>query len=477
MKLRLLATWFSIFAVAACATSANSGVGGAPGDGTTPPGEQPAEEEEDVTKQPPHSLGTIALGESHTSGASSKSTPIVVASFLPDAILGKSCKKKIDGCEIAEVPKCSKTSTSTTGCNSDELCSFDTACEATCKKLPVCEKACSEDEVCKLASSTASKGTCVKSESFDAGPLAFSGTTTSITMFPPYRFESTGQGAPFLGGAQLEVQAQGATEAGFEKFSEKFTATTFLQTTPSLAKIDRNKIFGTGAVPIAWVPSTDTIVITVSGVGGSATCKVKDTLGKFDVPRSVVKAVQTTTGSTTTTSSLSISVSRMKKEVKKDKKAKGELAIATVKPEGWLELITTSTESASFQGCPGTQSFCDEACTSLQTDRYNCGSCGNECSSSQSCYQGACSGGSSSGSSGTPTSCSSCRSAASTGTCSTYNSACSNDFNCDDIRYCAQSCTTSSCVASCEATYPSGQAKYAPLRNCLTSACSSSCGF
>ena len=219
MKLRLLATYVSLFSVAACATSTNSGVGEPVPGGPVPGTEQPAEEEEDVTKQPPHSLGTIVLGESHGSGASTKSTPIVVASFLPDAVLGKSCRKKLDaGCEILEIPKCSKTSTSTTGCNSDEQCTFDVSCEPVCKKLALCEKPCSEDEVCKLASSTASRGTCVKSESFDAGPLAFSGTTTSITMYPPYRFESTGQGAPFLAGAELKFQAQGATEAGFEKF-------------------------------------------------------------------------------------------------------------------------------------------------------------------------------------------------------------------------------------------------------------------
>ena len=489
MKLRLLSTValvLSIGTVAACATSAGSSIPN-PGlnpDGTTPvEGATPAEEEsDDPADQPPHSLGTIVLGEAHGSGTATKSTPIVSAAFLPDAMLGRACKKKLDAsCEIQEVAKCSKVSTSTTGCNSNEACVLDnTTCKSVCKTFTVCEASCEEDEICKPAATGAEDigGTCVKREFFDAGPLAFSGTTQSITLFPPYAFESTGQGAPFLGGAELRVQASGATEAGFEKFDEKFTATTFLQTSPSLSKIPREKIFGTGSVPIAWAPANDTILITISGAGGSATCKVKDSLGKFDVPRSVVKAAQGDSSTTTGTNSLSISVARQKKEVKKDKKAKGSLSISKIKPDGWLELVTLSTESASFQGCAASQEICGNTCTDVTYDQENCGSCGNSCGVSESCYNGKCTG-SSSGSSGSSgsTSCTTCRQNAAVGSCSTYNSACSAVLACDDIRYCAQTCTTSSCVASCESAYPSGQAKYSPLKSCISSYCSSSCGF
>jgi hypothetical protein len=484
MKLRLLSTvaaLVSVAALAACATSTKTQIAepSLP-DGTTPDGTTPAEEEsDDPALQPPHSLGTILLGESHGSGTS-KSSPIVIATFIPDAMLGKSCKKKLtDTCELQEVPKCTKVTSSTTGCNANEACTFDTSCKAVCKAFAVCETACEADEVCKPLSSTGSStaGECVKSESFDAGPLAFSGTTTSITMFPPYKFESTGSGAPFLGGAELHVQASGATEAGFEKFDEKFTATTFLQTIPSLAKIPREKVFGTGALPIAWAPANDTILITVSGAGGSATCKVKDSLGKFDVPRSVVKAAQGDgTSTTTSTSSLSVSVARQRKEVKKDKHAKGTLAITPVKPDGWLELVTLSTESASFQGCAASQEICGNTCTDVSSDRDNCGSCGNSCPGSASCYSGKCSGSSSSGSSGS-TSCTTCRANARTGSCSSYNSTCESTFDCSDLSYCASTCTTASCVSSCEAQYPAGLTKWNPLKSCLSSYCSSSCGF
>ena len=493
MKLRQLSTvaaLLSLSAVAACATSAKTQIsdplanpdGTIPGDGTIPA----EEESDDPADQPPHSLGTIVLGEAHSSvasGTSTKSTPIVSANFIPDALLTRTCKKKLDSsCEIQQVAKCTKVSTSTTGCNSNEACVLDnTTCKATCKTFATtstCTKTCDDDELCKPSSDPddLQGGTCVKREYFDAGPLAFSGTTQSITMFPPYAFETTGgQGAPFLGGAELRVQASGATDAGFEKFDEKFTATTFLQTSPSLAKIPREKIFGSGSIPIAWAPAADTILITITGAGGSATCKVKDSLGKFDVPRSVVEAAQGESTSTSTTASLSITVARQKKEVKKDKKAKGELSITKVKPAGWLELITTSTESASFQGCASTQSICDNTCTDVKYDRENCGSCGNSCSTSETCSNGSCVGSGSSGTTGTT--CSTCRSNAAVGGCSSYRSTCSANFDCDDVAYCAQSCTSASCVANCEASYPAGKTAYASLKSCLTSYCSSTCGF
>ena len=143
MKLRLLSTFaafFSVAAVAGCATSTQTKIADGPApDGTTPGATTPAEEEsDDPALQPPHSLGTIVLGEAHGSGTS-KSTPIVSATFIPDAVLGKTCTKKLtDACVIQEVPKCTKVTSTSTGCNSNELCSFDTSCKAVCKPFAVC---------------------------------------------------------------------------------------------------------------------------------------------------------------------------------------------------------------------------------------------------------------------------------------------------------------------------------------------------
>jgi len=472
MKLRLLTNAFAFLALGACATSAPAVItdGPANGEPSAPIGTPaPTPDEEDPANQPPHSLGTIVLGEAHGSGAgATRSVPIVTATFIPDALLAKACTKKVDGCEVQQVPKCTKVTTSSTGCNTGETCAFDDACNATCKRVPVCETACQEDETCKLVqpNGTSPAGTCVKRESFDAGPLAFSGTTTPITLYPPYAYEGSGQGAPFLAGSELRVQASGATEAGFEKFDEKFTATTFLQTSPSLSKISRDKVFGSGPLPIAWVPGKDRILISISGPGGTATCKVDDAAGTFEVPRTVVNAAlgDGTTAPTGTTQALSISVARQRKEIKKDKKAKGELSIAEVKPEGWLELVTTSSESASFQGCAATQQLCKDVCTSTQTDAQNCGECGRVCPS------GACQAGSCVGSS---TTCDSCTSSY----CSSYRSTCTADPYCNAILTCASSCTTSTCIATCRSNYISGASKWDSLQSCRSTYCKSSCGF
>lgn len=497
MKLRLLSTvavLLAASAVVACATSEKTSIADSTPAGTMPgdPSAPAADESDDPALQPPHSLGTIVLGEAHGSGGSTgstKSTPIVTATFVPDALLTKTCKETLtNGCEIAKIPKCTKVTSTTTGCNSNEACTFDTSCSPVCKAFAVCDTACSADEVCQPKAGSTSGGTsggttttvgeCVKTTSFDAGPLAFSGTTTSITMFPPYQFESTGQGAPFLGGAELKVQASGATGAGFDKFDETFTATTFLQTTPSLSKLTKSQVFGTGSLPIAWAPANDTILISISGAGGTATCKVQDSLGKFDVPRSVVKAAQgdTSTTADTGSTSLSISVARQKKDVKKDQHAKGTLDLVSVKPDGWLELITLSTESASFQGCGASQDYCGDTCTDLSYDQLNCGTCGNVCPGSQSCNSGTCSG-SSSGSSGSTGTCSTCRSNAESGSCSSQYSTCDANTDCYYLAQCADSCTTSSCVSSCQSSYPAGVSAYAGLKSCLTSYCGSSCGF
>ncbi len=474
MKLCLLTPFLAVFVITACATATRTSVDPAGTDGGAPDAQAPIDDGiDDPALQAPHSLGSIVLGEAHGSGGTTRSTPIVTATFLPDAMLAKSCKKKIEGgCEIQQAPKCSKvTGTGTgTGCASSEICTLDDSCTPVCKAFVSCDKACPVNEVCRTSGTTGTPGTCVKLETFDAGPIAFSGTTTTITMFPPYRFETTGQGAPFLGGSELRVQAQGALDAGFEKFDEKFTATTFLQTNPSLDKIPRTTIFGSGAVPVGWAPSaastTDNVIIAVSGAGGTATCKMKDALAKFDIPRSVVHAAQGE--SSIGTAPVSISVTRQRKEIHKDKHAKGALSIATVKPDGWLELVTQSTESESFQGCSSSsQSLCNDVCVDVNFDRNNCGTCGNACASTQSCSSGTCTGGTNT--------CVSCKSTARAGSCSSQNTTCEQDIGCSDLSYCASKCSTASCVSSCESSYPASVTKYAPLKSCLNIQCGSVC--
>lgn len=479
MKLRLLSSLVAFLgtaALAACATSSQA-VSLDPSDGGADSGAILEEGDDDPANQPPHSLGSIVLGETHGSGsgtgASTRSTPVVSATFLPDALAAKSCKKAIaGGCEITATPKCTDSTTTSSGCLSNEVCTLDDSCESVCKKVVTCAESCLSDEVCTAKSLTAITGTCVKVQSFDAGPIAFSGTTTSITLFPPYSFQSDGRGAPFLGGSQLRVQAQGALEAGFEAFDETFTSTTFVQTSPALSKIPRSTIYGSGAIPVGWAPSaasqTDSVIITVTGTGGSATCKVKDVDAQFSIPRSVVKAAQ---GADADASApVSISVTRQRKELHKDKKAKGELTTGTVQPEGWLELVTTSTESASFQGCTSAaQTLCDDTCTTLSSDPENCGACGNACAANQLCSSGTCVINSAA--------CSSCKSTAQSGVCSSQYSTCSATTDCYYLASCVRSCTTAACVSSCNSSYPGGQTAFASLKSCWDTQCYSSCGF
>jgi hypothetical protein len=352
-----------------------------------------------------------------------------------------------------------------TSCVLGEVCAFDDNCAAVCKT--VCNKACNNGEVCILDG--ANQPSCVPSQSFDAGPLAFSGTTTAITLFPPYVYKASQQGAPFLAGAPLEVQAQGAVGAGFAAFDAKYTATSFLQTVVPLDQIPRTMLFGGGTVPVDWVPGGDHIVITVSGAGGSATCNPNDHDGHYDVPRSVLNAAL---GQGT---ALTLSVSRQRKEIRKGMHAMGPLPNAIVQPEAWLELVTLSTESAGFVGCGAGKAACGTgaACVELATDVNNCGGCGVKCGASQICVSGQCND--------PIAACNNCYVAAMTGKCRVQNDACSNDSECAALRSCLDACADTTCSNNCATAHPNGETSYDNYVQCVcdtacVNECATSCG-
>jgi hypothetical protein len=363
---------------------------------SAPPGETPAAGGEQTTipddpaTAPPHALGTIVLGESRTS-ETGDSNPLISASFVPDAKLAKSCTKKVGICEVTEVPKCMTGSAQ--GCGAGELCTFDDECTAKCVKS--CTKVCGAGEACYFTSTAATNVgeegmSCKKKDRFDAGAIAFAGTTQSITLFPPYAVTPNGNGAPFLARTEIRVQAAGGAAAGFEKFDEKFLSTTFLETDPPLRELPRAEVFGSGAVSIGWVAGEDLVYITATGVAGSAKCVADDKKGTFDLPRAVINEV-ISDSSTSGSESLSISVTRERREVKKDKKAFGELSGGqVVQPEGWVELITRSTESHAFASCGTGAQLCNDVCTNTQSDTKNCGTCGKVCTSGYYCSLGTC---------------------------------------------------------------------------------------
>lgn len=413
----------------------------------------------------PHALGQITLGEFHASGGGS-ATPVVSALFVPDSKLIKKCTTTIAGCEVQKAPVCG--TDPGTGCKlaDGEVCQYDDSCQPRCVKA--CAAKCATDEECYFASPDSPS--CRKRETFDAGSLAFAGTTTTLTLFPPYSYTSKGSGAPFLEKASLTVNASGATGAGFDTFQQTFGATTYLRTEPAISKLTRGQVFGSGTtVPVKWVAGEDKVQVTVTGIDGTAVCEAMDAAGSFDIPREVVSAVLGER--TDVTQQLAIAVSRQKLTLQKGLKTKGALLTQTVQPEGWLQLTTTSTESASLQGCGRGTGLCGgDMCIDLTSDEQNCGKCGSACNASDSCRNSKCCG---------PAACDSCVASAETTTCKADASACSADTaanGCAVLRVCVNACTTQTCRNMCGmAATQAAINQLNKLNNCLRTACTSAC--
>jgi hypothetical protein len=409
----------------------------------------------------PHALGVVLLGESHAPSGGGSSIPIVSASFVPDAnAAANKCSTQVSGCSFVAAPQCAVTGIA---CGVGETCTWDKACKPTCTAQ--CSLPCAAGQECYFPSPK--QPACRTTETFDAGAIAFAGTTTPITLFPPYQYAGTTGGSPFLAAAPIEVQASGATGAGFDKFDEKFTATTFLQTVPPIDTIPAATVFGTGPLPLGWAPGNDSIVVTLEGAGGVATCTATDASGSYQVPRAVVSAALGKGSST-----LSLSVSRERDDWKKSETTHGKMSTATVQAVGWLQLTTTSTESASFQGCTvASETMCPDGCVDAQVDPYHCGSCTTVCSANQTCVNGTCTNGPSAD-------CTSCESAADSGACSNYYTTCELDSLCTAYSSCAQGCGTgnTTCLSSCQSSYPTGYSEYANLQNCVCfTACPTQC--
>jgi hypothetical protein len=405
----------------------------------------------------PHALGAVVLGESHapTGGAS---TPIVSAGFIPDSTaLPKACSTQVGGCTFVTAPKCG------TGCNNGDACAWDSSCNATCQ--PACTLDCGSGQECYFVSP--GTAACRVKQSFDAGALAFAGTTTPITLFPPYTYDAMGMGAPFLAGAQIEVQASGASGAGFDKFDEKFTATSFLQTNPPINQITSATVFGEGSVPVAWNPGSDSITVTVTGAGGTVTCDAQDSTGSFAIPREAVNAAVGKGGG----SALTLTVTRERDEWHKSESDHGTLVGETVQSTAWLELTTLSTETATFQGCQLTnETMCADGCFDLNTDPLHCGSCSTVCTGGQVCSAGKCT-------TGTATDCTTCESQADGSTCTTAYDSCEADTNCTSYASCDSGCSGNpTCLSNCQTQYPTGYSEYQNYKTCICSvACPSQC--
>jgi hypothetical protein len=422
----------------------------------------PAGDDDDDVPDGPHALAAVSIGEAHaaTGGTASAS---VAAMFVPDADaagagVAPSCTREVAGCELPLQPDCGGT------CGDREYCTFDGDCDAVCKRA--CDAECGAGEECYFP--TPDAPSCRQRQSFDAGSITITGTTTPVTLFPPYSFAGVDDGSLYLEGAVLAVNAAGATGAGYAAFAESFTATRLVRSQPPLDELGLLDVFGDGDVPVGWIPGEDeiTIAATVTGLGGgfgTLRCAASDADGSFALPREAIDAALDGDGLDT----LSISITRTRTERVYDLATTGELAGTTIQPTGWLELATVSSESHAFEGCEGNEQLCDEACVDTDRDAQHCGDCETDCPGSDTCEQGTCQG---------DASCNSCAEDVSSGNgaCADLFDACTDTADCAALRTCFTGCTNQTCINTCFDDHPEGATVYQDWAACI---CGDSCSL
>lgn len=459
-KYGFLAAFAVVGGLVACTTTTTNVVGGSDaGTEDTEDGSVPGDGGGAPAPEPPHAEGVIVLGESHTPAGGSP-TPLVSVAFYPNMkakARARGCIDTVGSCELVRTPKCTEADTFS-GCESGSACVFDDGCAPVCKKL--CAKSCEEGQVCELDKLEAES--CVDIETFDGGPISFTGTSAAISLFPPsYTYESEERGAPFTPGAALGVKGQGAAQAGFEAFDVKGEATSFIQTSPSLDKISKVEAFGEGPMPVSWVPGKDTVQITVSSGEGSATCRAEDAKGSFAVPREVIDAVVGTKGVP-----LTVSVSRVREDIAKGLKTKGTLRSETIEPEGWVRVTTMSTETTSIQGCGAGAKVCGDECINVSSDPNNCGGCGKTCNTGE-CVASKC------------LDCDGClaKVQAAGGACAAAYSACLANATCKSLDACVQACAANdqACNTKCRTDYAAGEPLLNTFVSCLATNCRVDC--
>jgi hypothetical protein len=401
----------------------------------------------------PRAQGTIALGATHSPG-SSTITPSVSVSFLPDttSVLTACGQTTTDTCVVTQAPDCTSLS-----CQVGETCGWDGSCNASCVKA--CTMTCPTQQQCALAGDGSMS--CQAIQTFDAGPIALSGTNMTVAVYPPYAWKSTEDGSPFVPGETIRVQATGPTGAGYAAFDVSFKATTLLEASPSLDQLALTDVFGTADLPLGWVAGNDRVYVLASGAGGSARCLAEDALGSFTLPRSVIAQVEGTG------TALSLAIERMRLERHEDAKTIGSLSNQTIQSQAWLDLETTSTESIALQACKSTETACGNKCTDTQSDANNCGACGTSCNGG-SCIAGNCQ-------STTGGSCSSCEANANVTVCASENASCQGE--CKSLLSCVMTCNgNTSCTTSCYSLYSAAQSAFDTYWSCLCgSACTSQC--
>jgi len=414
----------------------------------------------------PHAYGALSIGESHPSTGGS-ATASVGTGFAPDADgpggVAPECVFEVAGCTLAMQPDCGGT------CGVDERCTFAHDCGSVCERI--CDATCGPTEECYFP--TPDSPACRARQSFDAGAITISGTTTPVTLFPPYSFDGVEDGSLFIDGADLTVTAAGAATAGYAPFTESFTATSLMRSSPPLHQLGVVDVFGSGDIPVSWVAGSDDVEITASvtakdGHIGGLTCKADDGAGHFDVPREAIDAAL----EGGVLDQVAITIRRSKTRMVYGLETTGDLPGEVIQPTGWLELATVSTESASFEGCADGEQVCGDACIDTASDARNCGACNHTCPTGDGCLSSTCSG---------PASCNSCvGNGTAGGTCSAALSACTGDAACSALRTCIAGCADNACVQTCVNNNSAGLDLYRAWVTCIcddacTLECASAC--
>jgi hypothetical protein len=406
----------------------------------------------------PHAIGSVTIGEHHSSTGGA-ATASVSAGFAPDAdgpaAPAPECSLEVAGCRIALTPDCGGT------CGADELCRFDAQCGSVCERI--CDAQCGAGEECYFP--TPDSPACRARQTFDAGAITITGTTTPVTLFPPYSFDGVEDGSLFLDGAELTITAAGAIAAGYEAFEETMTATSLLRSDPPLDQLGLLDVFGTGDVPVGWIAGEDDIeigaaLIGVAGKVASVSCDAPDGDGGFAIPREAIDAAL----GGEALDSMSITIARSRTKARYDVGTVGELPGTEIQPTGWLELATVSTESATFEGCADGEQVCGAACVDTGSDPDNCGDCAAACPGSDGCASGTCSG---------PISCNACAEDASTGgACTAAYNTCTANPECNAFRTCLGGCQNSTCAQMCAQMHPDGLDDYNAWGSCI---CNTAC--
>jgi hypothetical protein len=323
------------------ATSGGSGSDSAQGtldDTGTGPGDT-GDETGEPPPNGPQARATIVIGESHDPGGAN-ATAVLNASFVPNAeTVPTGCTTDVGGCTVAVPPVCP------IACLVGEVCQYDDACVPTCQAT--CSLACPAGEVCYFP--VPDVPACRAIETFDAGRLDFVGTKVPVTLFPPYVLPPGYDGTLTNPGSVVTATASGAIAAGFGPFEVMVTTAESLFTT--IDQILPTDSFGLADLVVTWVPGVDDDIVVnlvVSGAlggTGTVTCEGDDATGTLSIPRPAIDAA---VAEMDTATSMFLTVTRRHLETSSGHPTVGVLLEEDLPPEGTVDFVFTSSESATL---------------------------------------------------------------------------------------------------------------------------------